>query len=132
MASLLPAHAFTLGLASEYAASEHQRRYSKGAASSPKEQAMGDSPPNLASSRGPARPGTQPAADSHGDDDAPCLDLERWSIGGYGTAEVSASGVDRSQLRHNLRLTPTERVEQMVAFVRFILPLQGALRHRRD
>lgn len=44
----------------------------------------------------------------------------------YGTAEVSASGIDRSQLRRNLRLTPTERVEQMVAFVRIVLPLQGA------
>jgi hypothetical protein len=29
-------------------------------------------------------------------------------------------------------LTPTERVEQMVAFVRFVLPLQGALRRKQD
>jgi len=48
----------------------------------------------------------------------------------YGSAEVAVSGVDLSQLRRNLRLTPTERVEQMVAFVRCVLPLQGALRRR--
>lgn len=71
-------------------------------------------------------------ATQHGDDNPPRSLLERSSIGEYGTAELSASGVDRSQLRNKLRLTPTERVEQMVAFVRFVLPLQGALRHRRD
>jgi hypothetical protein len=54
------------------------------------------------------------------------------SSGGYGTAEIAPSGVDLSHLRRNLRLTPTERVEQMVAFVRFVLPLRGALRRDRD
>jgi hypothetical protein len=49
----------------------------------------------------------------------------------YGTAEVSESGIDLSQLRRNLQLTPTERVEQMVAFVRAVLPLQGAARRAR-
>jgi hypothetical protein len=46
----------------------------------------------------------------------------------YGTAEVSVSGVDVTQLRRNLRLTPAERVDQMVAFVRIVLPLQGIAR----
>jgi hypothetical protein len=55
----------------------------------------------------------------------------RASIDGYGAAEVAASGVDRSRLRRNLQLTPTERVEQMVAFVRFVLPLQGTLHHKK-
>jgi hypothetical protein len=50
----------------------------------------------------------------------------------YGTAEVSESGIDLSLLRHNLRLTPTERVEQMVAFVRAVLPLQGAARRAKQ
>lgn len=59
-------------------------------------------------------------------------DMKCWSIRGYGTADVSASGVDRSQLRYNMQLTPTERVEQMVTFIRFVLPLQGVLRQRRD
>jgi hypothetical protein len=58
-------------------------------------------------------------------------DLDRAPVGRYGTAEVAASGIDRSQLRRNLQLTPTERVERMVAFVRLVLPLRGALRRRR-
>jgi hypothetical protein len=72
------------------------------------------------------------SAAGHHNDDSRLLELVRSSTMGYGTADVSASGVDRSQLRHNLRLTPTQRVEQMVAFVRFVLPLQGALRRQRD
>jgi len=46
----------------------------------------------------------------------------------YGTAEVSESGVDISQLRNNLRLTPEERIRQMVRFVRFVGRYRGALR----
>jgi hypothetical protein len=56
---------------------------------------------------------------------------ERLPGGRYGTAEVSVSGVDRSQLRRNLQLTPTERVERMVALVHAVLPLKGALRQPR-
>ena len=38
----------------------------------------------------------------------------------YGTAEVSVSGIDLSQLRNNLRLTPEERLRQVVKFVAII------------
>jgi hypothetical protein len=47
---------------------------------------------------------------------------------GYGTADVSPSGIDRSQLRRNLRLTPQERLEQMAHAVRILQPFQGILR----
>lgn len=49
----------------------------------------------------------------------------------YGTAEVSESGVDISQLRHNLRLTPTERVERMVKAARFFASIRGTARKSR-
>lgn len=78
------------------------------------------------------QPAVRCVAARDGNDDSWLLHLEQSSTDGYGTADVSASGVDRSQLRHNLRLTPTERLEQMVAFVRFVLPLQGALLRKRD
>lgn len=38
----------------------------------------------------------------------------------HGTAEVSESGIDLSQLRNNLRLTPEERLRQLVRFVTVI------------
>jgi len=40
------------------------------------------------------------------------------------------SSVDRGQLRENLRRTPTERVEQMVALVEFIEANRGSARVR--
>ncbi len=38
----------------------------------------------------------------------------------HGTAEISASGIDLSQLRNNLRLTPEERLRQVVKFAAVI------------
>lgn len=38
----------------------------------------------------------------------------------HGTAEVSESGIDLSQLRSNLRLTSEERVHKLVKFVALI------------
>ncbi|HZS93414.1 MAG TPA: hypothetical protein VFA78_01330 [Chloroflexota bacterium] len=96
---------------------------------------MNDQPPeDSASTHNPIDDSDQPAGvrvpSRRGDS---CYsEIVRSSTHGYGTADVSESGIDRSQLRHNLRLTPTERVEQMVAFVRFVAPLQGALRRKRE
>jgi hypothetical protein len=39
-------------------------------------------------------------------------------------------GVDRSQIRENLRLSPTERVERMLAFVAFAEEYRGRARVR--
>jgi hypothetical protein len=69
---------------------------------------------------------------AHRNEESRLSEVIRSSTESYGTAEVLASGVVLSQLRRNFRLTPTERVEQTVAFVRFVLPLQGALRNKRD
>lgn len=49
---------------------------------------------------------------------------------GYGSADVAPSGVDRSQLRRNRTLSPTERVEQMVDAVRILASLQEAANRR--
>jgi len=43
----------------------------------------------------------------------------------YGTADVSPEGIDRSQLRKNLLLSPQQRLEQMVQAVRILQALQG-------
>jgi len=48
----------------------------------------------------------------------------------YGTADVSPEGIDRSQLRRNLQLSPQERVEQMVRAVRALQELQGIVRRQ--
>src|SRR5205823_3622085 len=47
--------------------------------------------------------------------------------GPYGTADVSPYGIDRSQLRANLKLSPAQRLEKMVNAMNQIRPLQGAL-----
>ena len=47
----------------------------------------------------------------------PDFDLQAYP---HGTAEVSASGIDLSQLRNNLRLTPEQRLRQVVKFVAVI------------
>jgi hypothetical protein len=47
----------------------------------------------------------------------PDFDLNAYPLG---TAEVSESGIDLSQLRNNLRLTPEERLRKVVKFVAFI------------
>ena len=60
----------------------------------------------------------------HGGDDA----LARRSGNSYGTAEISESGVDLSQLRRNLRLTPTQRVSRMVEAARFFASIHGIAR----
>lgn len=41
-------------------------------------------------------------------------------------AEAEAYGVDLSQLRERLKLTPTERAEQHQKFLRFVLDLREA------
>lgn len=48
-----------------------------------------------------------------------------------GTAELAESGIDLSQLRRNLRLTPEERIDRMVQAARFFAELRGALRPSR-
>lgn len=48
----------------------------------------------------------------------PGFDLKAYP---HGTAEVSESGIDISQLRNNLRLTPEERLQKMVRFARFCM-----------
>ena len=50
----------------------------------------------------------------------------------YGTADVSPYGIDRSQLRANLTLSPAQRLEKMVYAVNQIRPLQGALARRSE
>lgn len=46
------------------------------------------------------------------------------------TAEVSESGIDISQLRANLRLTPQQRLEKMVRAANYFASIRGAVRRR--
>ena len=48
----------------------------------------------------------------------------------YGTADVSPYGIDRSQLRANLKLTPAQRLEKMVQAANQLLPLRGIARRQ--
>jgi hypothetical protein len=52
----------------------------------------------------------------------PDFDLKAYP---HGTAEVSESGVDLSQLRNNLRLTPEERLKKMVRYARFFMQFRA-------
>ncbi len=44
------------------------------------------------------------------------------------TAEVGESGIDISQLRANLRLTPQQRLEKMVRAANYFAAIRGAVR----
>ncbi len=46
------------------------------------------------------------------------------------TAEVGESGIDISQLRANLRLTPQQRLEKMVHAANYFASIRGAVRRR--
>ena len=46
------------------------------------------------------------------------------------TAEVAESGVDISQLRANLRLTPRQRLEKMVRAANFFASIRGTAQRR--
>lgn len=48
-----------------------------------------------------------------------------WRAYPYGTAEVAESGIDLSQLRNNLRLSPEERLQKMVRYARFFLQFRA-------
>lgn len=45
----------------------------------------------------------------------------------YGTAEVTPEGIDLSQLRLDLQLTPLERLRKCAKLSRFVLKYQGKL-----
>ncbi len=46
------------------------------------------------------------------------------------TAEEASNGIDISQLRANLKLTPEQRLERMVAAANFLESVRGAARRR--
>jgi len=46
------------------------------------------------------------------------------------TAEEAPNGIDISQLRANLKLTPEQRLERMVAAANFLESVRGAARRR--
>lgn len=49
----------------------------------------------------------------------------------YGTAEVSESGIDISQLRRNRRMTPAQRLDSMLGALRFFDQVQRQNASRR-
>jgi hypothetical protein len=48
-----------------------------------------------------------------------------------GQWDAIPSGVDTSQIEENLRLSPTERVEKMLAFLRFVIEVKGQVARGR-
>ncbi len=74
-----------------------------------------------------------PAYDPSNPEDAAALFAIAAGTGdGYGTADVSPEGIDRSQLRRNLRLTPEERFEETVKRVRLFQEWRGMARRPRQ